>query len=419
MGNMDKVFRSAVFIDFDNIFLSLKNQDSKIADRFAYQPLQWITWLEKSLPLHGIQDSNVRRKILVRRCYLNPKSFGVFRPYLIRSAIETIDCPVLTAGGKTSADVHMVLDIIELMDNEIFFDEFIIMSADADFTPVLLKLRKSDRRTCVVAIGPSSSAYQAASDLVIDQDVFLEEALGVAEEETQEISKPCVEQEPPLTEELRVECSRLIRENVSASHGPVPMAVLAGRLRNTYSVLSPDWLGFVTFKTFLAELDLSELCISNIIPGYVYDPKKHTPPVDTEYFHKEDVFGEKYSEIALVAKRINQLTDTPYLLPEEYVKLFQNIASDINDNGYNFVQVSKNVRDKCKEANISIGRQQVNFVLRGISFAGHRFGVNKENSATLSEYFYKNTLTLCGRAQLSIPDKEGKLLEQWLVSSEG
>lgn len=39
--------------------------------------------------------------------------------------------------GKTSTDIHMVLDIIDLLQHETHYDEFIVFSADADFTPVL------------------------------------------------------------------------------------------------------------------------------------------------------------------------------------------------------------------------------------------------------------------------------------------
>src|SRR4029079_11894804 len=59
------------------------------------------------------------------------------------------------------------------------FDEFIILSGDADFTPVLLRLSKHDRRSAVLAIGPASVAYKAACDHLIDEDSFLEEAIGV------------------------------------------------------------------------------------------------------------------------------------------------------------------------------------------------------------------------------------------------
>jgi hypothetical protein len=116
--------------------------------------------------------------MLVRRCYLNPQVYQRFRPAFNLAGFEIIDCPSLTSEGKTSTDIHMVLDIIDLLLQVTRYDEFIVFSADADFTPVLRKLRRWDRRTTVLAIGFPSAAYRASADLLIDQDEFAREALG-------------------------------------------------------------------------------------------------------------------------------------------------------------------------------------------------------------------------------------------------
>src|SRR4051812_431340 len=168
--------RSALFVDFDNIYLGLQREDPVAAEQFATDPGRWLLWLQDKLPTH---DGEGRpRMILFRRCYLNPSQFGRFRPYFTRSAFEVVDCPPLTSGGKTSADIHMVMDILDTLSHPTRFDEFILLSGDADFTPVLLRLSKHDRRSAVLAIGPASVAYKAACDLLIDQDTFLEDAIG-------------------------------------------------------------------------------------------------------------------------------------------------------------------------------------------------------------------------------------------------
>ncbi|HEV3076304.1 MAG TPA: NYN domain-containing protein, partial [Thermoanaerobaculia bacterium] len=169
--------RSALFVDFDNIYLGLQNEDPRAAEQFATHPGRWLRWLQQELP----DDSRTGRKILSRRCYLNPSQFARFRPYFIRSAFEVVDCPPLTRGGKTSADIQMVMDIMDALGHVTRFEEFIILSGDADFTPVLLRLSRHDRRSVVLAAGPASAAYKAACDLLIDQDTFLEEAIGIGE----------------------------------------------------------------------------------------------------------------------------------------------------------------------------------------------------------------------------------------------
>src|SRR4029079_13770 len=168
--------RTPLFVDFDNIYLGLQREDPSAAEQFATDPTRWLLWLQDRLPHQ--EEEGRQRKVLFRRCYLNPSQFGRFRPYFTRSAIEVIDCPPLTSGGKTSADIHMVMDILDTLGHATRFDEFILLSGDADFTPVLLRLSKHDRRSAILPIGPASVAYKAACDLLIDQDTFLEEAIG-------------------------------------------------------------------------------------------------------------------------------------------------------------------------------------------------------------------------------------------------
>jgi hypothetical protein len=78
-----------------------------------------------------------------------------------------VDCPPLTARGKNAADIVMVMDIIDALEHSTKFEEFIILSGDADFTPVLSRLRAHDRRTAIFADSRTAASYRAVSDLVI------------------------------------------------------------------------------------------------------------------------------------------------------------------------------------------------------------------------------------------------------------
>ena len=227
--------RSALFVDFDNIYLGLQNEDPRAAEQFATHPGRWLRWLQQDLP----DDSRTGRKILSRRCYLNPSQFARFRPYFIRSAFEVVDCPPLTRGGKTSADIQMVMDIMDALGHVTRFEEFIILSGDADFTPVLLRLSRHDRRSVVLAAGPASAAYKAACDLLIDQDTFLEEAIGIGE------GSPV---RPGADSELLQRIAAKVHERASAS-GELVATDLPGIFRE-FAEFTPDsnWLGFYSLR---------------------------------------------------------------------------------------------------------------------------------------------------------------------------
>jgi hypothetical protein len=238
--------RAALFVDFDNIYLGLQREDPSAAEQFATDPGHWLKWLQEKLPLDYLGDGLElsRRKILFRRCYLNPSQFGRFRPYFTRSAFEVVDCPPLTSGGKTSADIQMVMDILDALGHATRFEEFIILSGDADFTPVLLRLSKHDRRSAVLAVGPASVAYKASCDLLIDQDTFLEEAMGVT-------VAPAGSAEGPRTTAMQ-ELLRRIADKVyekASAIGELVATDLPGIYREfTEFTSSTNWLGFNSLR---------------------------------------------------------------------------------------------------------------------------------------------------------------------------
>lgn len=210
-----KYARTALFVDFDNIFISLKKQEGQaIAHRFATGTADWLRWLEHEMSLAHLGEEYTSRRILIRKCYLNPAVFANFRPYFTRTAFEVVDCPPLTEGGKTSADIHMVMDIMDTLHHPSHYDEFILLSADADFTPVLLRVRHFDRRSVVLAAGLPSPAYKSACDFLPPLELFLSEALGVKQDEEEtKIPVGLVSADGKVLDQL----SELLLQRVSAN----------------------------------------------------------------------------------------------------------------------------------------------------------------------------------------------------------
>lgn len=514
---------SALFIDFDNIYLNLMEQDRQAAEKFATTPDRWLDWLEKMLPINYRGTSFTGRRVLIRRCYLNPNSFSQFRPHFIRSACEVIDCPPLTSRGKTSTDIHMVMDMLEALGHNTYFHEFIVLSGDADFTPLLLRLRKHARYSAVLSVGYVSPAYKAACDYIINQSAFVETALGISfqEEEEQDVAEikevnkttekilkrmaervhkeamslpsgipgndlPELYKESPefrqsnhwlgfyslkrLTEaivqrhndltivededswfvsrkifanwlysseekasqsagkpqELRSQIATWIKGLVEASSTPIVLGALAQSVHKKFADQDTEsnWLGAGTFKNLLQQLDLGSLEVSSEAPGYIYDPVRHTLPANGQVEEVvvkppvQDVFLEGYPDLAPLARKIHQLTDMPYLMPEHYALLFREIAREVNERGYQMTRTSRTVRDRCIERGAPIARSHVNFVLTGLSYVGHRIGDNgkPEEPEELARLMVKNTINLCDTAQFELSPEEKELVEKWLVS---
>jgi hypothetical protein len=269
--------KSALFVDFDNVYSGLRRLDQETADQFARNPTIWMNWLIKSLEMPEPVAPGAKRRVLVRRCYLNPQAYQRFRPSFNLAGFEIIDCPALTSEGKTSTDINMVLDIVDLLQHETHYDEFIVFSADADFTPVLRKLRRWDRRTTVLAIGFPSAAYRASADLLIDQDDFVRKALNFDDTPP----PPTAETIPasPSADECGSLAPQLILQAVREATAPVSLAKIASMLLSRIVGLdASSWAGFGSFRSLVESLNLGSLVVSWESGGIIYDPQRHAPP---------------------------------------------------------------------------------------------------------------------------------------------
>ena len=162
--------RSAFFLDFDNIYGGMYQLDRDAAYALADAPGRLLEALAtRRLPSGG------RRDLLVLRAYLNPAGFiqdsergndtdrlylSRYRPNLTRSGFEVVDCPALTYEQKNAADIRIVIDVLQRLNAKTYYDEFIVASSDADFTPLLQHLRASDRRTTIISTGTTAPAYR-------------------------------------------------------------------------------------------------------------------------------------------------------------------------------------------------------------------------------------------------------------------
>ena len=141
---------SAVFVDYDNIYLSLRRKNEDAAKRFAKDAASWLKAIELGTLITPTNSGTLDgpRRIVMNRCYGNPvprrnqgdnstdmTSFPFVRHHFLRAGFEIVDCPPLTQQLKNSSDIRMVMDVRDYLHHDTYFDEFIILSGDADFTP--------------------------------------------------------------------------------------------------------------------------------------------------------------------------------------------------------------------------------------------------------------------------------------------
>lgn len=439
--------KSALFVDFDNVYSGLRKLDPAIADRFARQPLEWVNWVIGELELPDHAPAGARRRLLVRRCYLNPQAYQRFRPSFNLAGFEIIDCPALTSEGKTSTDIHMVLDIIDLLQHEARYDEFIVFSADADFTPVLRKLRRWDRRTTVLAIGFPSAAYRASADLLIDPDEFVRNALGFRDEDEApatgaadadvdgpsaaagaraaqampEAPRPDSPASPPIDpidpidpdalDRTIAEVVATMRDEVARASAPVPCSRLASLITTRHPGLAADWNGKGSFRKFVDSLELAPLRFDwSNSGGFVFDPAR-TGSCMQDGSATPD-WGED-QDILPLAMQIHEVSGVPLLGPAEYRALFSIIEDDASRHPFDLKETGKRVRDRLREAGHGGSRLDVNWILRGLLMRGHAFGEGQDHAATLATKTANNVRSLCLREQMILDRAAETAIARW------
>ncbi len=287
---------STVFVDYDNIYLSLKRKNEEAAKRFAKNASVWISAIASGdliTPTNGMPLTTPRR-IVMNRCYGNPvprrnnsdnstdmNSFPFVRHHYLRAGFEVIDCPPLTAQLKNSADIRMVMDVRDYLLHDTYFDEFIILSGDADFTPVLHRLRAHARRTVIYANDYTAAPYRAISDGEIRESdlisLLVEGSLNVIADGSGRTTNKGLPS-PDMLTKTRSAILNEVLETVRSAPTPVPLEALADR---AVRVLGHDktvgtaWGGAGSFRDLLVGGLPKDIQLSQAAPYYVEDLNNH------------------------------------------------------------------------------------------------------------------------------------------------
>ena len=151
----------AVFVDFENLALGVRDMKG---GRFK------IDLILKRLLEKG--------RIVVKRAYCDWSNYRDDVRDFHTHGIELIDIPRSKASGKNSADIHMVVDALDLCYSKTHIDFFALLTGDSDFSPLVSKLKENDKR--VLGCG----VKQSTSNLLIsgcDEFIYYDDLVRVQE----------------------------------------------------------------------------------------------------------------------------------------------------------------------------------------------------------------------------------------------
>ncbi|QTE30994.1 NYN domain-containing protein [Pengzhenrongella sicca] len=411
--------RCALFVDFDNVYIGLQRLDPSAAEAFAGSPAHWLAGLETG----SDADGEFTRRFLVRSCYLNPSVFSQFRPNFTRAGFSVVDCPSLTQQGKSSADINLVLDAVDALSAETRYDEFVILSADADFTPLALRCRAADRRVTIITAGPAASAYRAVADTVITADELAEIVKHPEQVELDDTPAPAPVAAPgngtgrasapssssaaarasgPVTNSpARKPVLRLVR----AADRPLTGSVVAQAAQKADpSLVTSNWEKTGAFFPWLARAVPELQATARPAPGFVWDPKR---------FSEADVPSADAVDLPPLQRQVVDVTDIPNLPAESYRILLSALAEDVRAVPFARAETSRRVRDACQAAGAKIGRGSVNTVIAGVLYAGLDLAA-KPSAREVAETWADNVIGLCRGARMELGPQAVNAIRAWV-----
>jgi uncharacterized protein (TIGR00288 family) len=147
--------RIAVFIDFENIALGVKEA--------KYKKFDFATVMARLLE---------KGRIIAKRAYADWTRYSEYNAILHDYAVELVEVPKARQAGKNSADIRMVVDALEMCYTNQHLDTFAILSGDSDFSPLVSKLKESDKLVIGVGVKHSTSTLLVSN---CDEFIFYED----------------------------------------------------------------------------------------------------------------------------------------------------------------------------------------------------------------------------------------------------
>jgi len=129
----DTRLRLAVFIDFDNIEIGVKNTLN--------------TTFDAGLVLEALKE---RGEVVSKTAYSDWQRAGDYSRLLTQHAIKMVQRNLTPGGDKNGADINLALDALEMAFTHPHINAFVIVGGDSDFISLLEKLKQYDKKVFVV-----------------------------------------------------------------------------------------------------------------------------------------------------------------------------------------------------------------------------------------------------------------------------
>ena len=167
---MAEPIRSALFVDYESLHRSLAGVDARTDVRLAARVTDWTGAIESG---RLIGPEGTARRLVARRCYAGPSTRGKQRDAFAAAGFTVVDVGA-ESGARSPIDMHLAMDTIDAISGPDAPDEFIILSAGAEFAPLLTRLHSHRRTTAIYVDAGTTSTDKSLANATLAAEAFAE-----------------------------------------------------------------------------------------------------------------------------------------------------------------------------------------------------------------------------------------------------
>ena len=222
----------AVFIDFENLAIG--------ARRANFGRLRIDLVLKRLLE---------KGRIVYKRAYCDWSHYRKEAEEFHQSGIVMVDIPQTGVSGKNSADIHMVVDALDLCYAKEHIDIFALLSGDSDFSPLVAKLKENDKR--VITCGVKSST----SDLLVqnsDEFIYYDDLVRAADKPQR--TRRAGNAKKATKQDEAVEKVMEIIRSLDRDYDQVWGSMIKQALRRVHPGFNEEYYGYESFAALLEDL---------------------------------------------------------------------------------------------------------------------------------------------------------------------
>jgi uncharacterized protein (TIGR00288 family) len=221
----------AVFIDYENLAIGVRQMRK---GNFKID-LVLRRLLEKG-------------RIVYKRAYCDWSNYRTALQELHSHGVELVDIPQTKASGKNSADIHMVVDALDLCYQKPHIDTFALISGDSDFSPLAAKLKENDRRVlgCGVKSSTSDLLIGSSDEFVYYDDLIREREKASKPKKTAGKSTPAAKRREEAGDKI-VEIVRSLEREYDTVWG----SMVKQTIRRVFPSFNEEYFGYRSFAEVL------------------------------------------------------------------------------------------------------------------------------------------------------------------------